>query len=62
MKLSLFEPFHDLARVLGAITRTEEQCVRCLDYDEVADTDRSYKFRWAPQKVSLRIDREMQSS
>src|SRR5467141_3411904 len=52
-----FEPFHDFADVLGAVAPADEQRIRRLNHDKVADADRGHEFRRTPQKIAFRLER-----
>ena len=52
----VFQPFHDLADVLRAVARANEQGVWRFHHDQVTDADGGYEFCGAPEEIALRVD------
>src|SRR6266853_3457878 len=56
-KLFSFEPLHNLADILRAVARAEQQCVLGFDDNEIANPDRGDEFLGTPQEIAARIER-----
>ena len=57
-KFLRFQPLHDFAHVLRAVARAEQQRVLGFHDDQVANPDRGDEFLRAPEKISLRVERD----
>src|SRR6266849_2939557 len=52
----LVQPFHDLADVLRAVPRANQQRVKRFDNDDVFHSDRCGEFPGAPEEISFGIE------
>src|SRR5712692_3998533 len=53
----LVQPFHNLADVLRAVPRANQQGVARFDNDDVFHSDRRYKLIRTPEEISIGIER-----
>src|SRR6266852_2203790 len=53
----LVQPFHNLADVLRAVPRANQQGVARFDNDDVFHSDRRYKLIGTPEEISFGIER-----
>src|SRR5713226_6907374 len=60
-KLFSFEPLHNFANVLRAVTGAEQQGLVGFDDDEIANPDSGNKFLGAPKEVAVSVERNESS-
>ncbi len=55
--LAVFQRFHNLANVLRAIARANQQRIGSFHHHQVPHADGRYKFVGTPEQISFRIER-----
>src|SRR5713226_3336977 len=60
-KLFSFEPLHNFANVLRAVTGAEQQGLLGFDDDEITNPDRCNELLRAPQEITARVERHESS-
>ena len=55
--ISRFELLDNLADILRAVARTNEQRIRCLHDNQIVHADRSYELACGPEEIAFCIER-----